>query len=260
MDFMRRYSNYSPLFFCFAIRYHSNIRQSDDFSSVITQFSASSEKSAAIFDLDNTLIMGLGYKPRYPRMRISGYGSDHWFSAEEEKIKQRPIYSHERFMMLLAEYHAIQPYLQQTTTEDCVPEKLLELKKRNVPIFGLTARSFCLSETTNRVLNELGIEFTNNEDTNSIIFCDGESKSARLKNFLKTPFGHHSFFGVKRVLFMDDKLHHCKDVEGFFVKNNVESIVVHYTRVENKLPKASDEDIEKDRTQLMRDYRPMPLS
>lgn len=244
MNQMRRYSMVLafPTYTLVSMRYHGNaILQTNDFSSVILQFSAASKikKSVAFFDLDNTLIMGIGYKPKNATTRISGYGNDIWFSNQEKKIKQAVHYSHEQYMMLVAEYCAIQKHLHQTTTEDCVPEKLRELKKSGISIFGLTARSPRIAELTHQ---------------NGITFCGGRSKKEGLKSFLKTPLGQHSLFGVQQVLFVDDKKSHCKEMKAFLDEMKVESLVANYTRVENLLPIATDDEIENDKAQLIKDH------
>jgi hypothetical protein len=227
--------------------------QSNNFKSIAATF-ALQPKPILFCDLDNTLIMGLGYRPKNPQMRISGYGSDIWFSAQEKRIKESPNYSPELFMMLLAEYHAIVPHLTQTTTEACVPEQLSRLKAMGIPIFGLTARAPCLAEATHHELNKLGIEFSKGKTMDGIIFCDGQSKSKRMEDFSQTEFGRQAFFGKQSVLFVDDKESHCAAMKKFLHEKNMNGIIAHYTRVERLLPVASHEQIEQDRAQLMRDH------
>lgn len=244
-----RYAN--CIYLTCSMRFQSYIDiQSNDFKSIADAFAKQSKHSILFCDLDDTLILGLGYRPKNPAVRISGYGSDIWFSAQEKKIKQSPNYSPEQFMLLLAEYHAIVPHLTQTTTEECVPEQLSRLKTMGIPIFGLTARAPCLAEPTYRELSKLGISSLMDD----IIFCDGQSKSKRMEHFSQTEFGRQAFFGKQSVLFVDDKESHCESVRKFLNEKKMSGMVAHYTRVKQLLPVATPEQIERDRAQLMRDH------
>lgn len=227
------------------------------------------KKTIAFFDLDNTVIITVGFKPNQPKIRQSGYGSDIWFSAVLNTLDKKAEDFPKIYMMFLQEYFEIQRHAHQMTTEDSVTEGLKRLQENNIPIFGLTARSNSISEVTLQRLRDLSIQFTtpchetivldipkttdHPEDAifkHGVIFCNGRSKKTCLDAFVKTDIGASFFEKAEAVLFMDDKPGYCTELQSYLSEKGKHPIVVHYTHVEEKLPVASNDDMADDRAHL----------
>lgn len=250
-----------------------NIDQCNDFSACIQRILNSNKKVVAFFDLDNTLIITIGYKPNLPRKRYSGYGSDIWFAEMFKKLDKTAANYQQLYMLLLSEYFIIQQHAQVMTTEDCVAEWLAKLHEKNIPIFGLTARSESISNITLQRLHELGIHFSHtNSDSirldlpakdccdnaifkQGIIFCAGRSKRTCLDAFAKTTYGSAVFSNAEEIMFMDDKHSHCQDIQEYLREKKIASTIMHYTQVEDKLPVATNEEIAEDRMRLSQDLK-----
>lgn len=250
-----------------------DIYQGNDFSSCIQRILNSNKKAVVFFDLDNTLIITIGYKPNLPHKRHSGYGSDHWFSEIFKQLNKNDANYSQRYMLLLSEYFIIQQHAQIMTTEDCVAKELAKLHEKNIPIFALTARSESISDVTLNRLQKLGIQFTHpNNDRirlevpakngcddaifkQGIIFCASRSKRSCLDAFAKTTFGSVIFNNADEVIFMDDKHSHCQDVLEYLREKKVTATIMHYTQVKDKLPVATNEEIADDRMRLSQDLK-----
>ncbi|MCX7120702.1 MAG: DUF2608 domain-containing protein [Gammaproteobacteria bacterium] len=247
------------------------ISESTDFSASVRLIQGSDKKSVAIFDIDNTLLLTVGYKPALPVPRQSGYASDIWFTEIAKQLDSASPDYPKLFMMLVAEYSRAQHYVKHTTTEDCIIEELLSLKAAGIPILGITARSSRLAEITTRRLDELGIQFSgyNHQSAdldiekkagidNAVyhagkIYCSGRSKKTCLNAFLKTDVGCEFFSGVTQALFIDDSLKHCEDMRQCLLELKVTPIVVHYTHVEKKLAVATQKEMQDEAEQLKKD-------
>ncbi|OGT43764.1 MAG: hypothetical protein A3F13_08495 [Gammaproteobacteria bacterium RIFCSPHIGHO2_12_FULL_40_19] len=246
----------------------ASIEQSVDFSLSVQQLLTLGKKSVAIFDIDNTLLITIGYRPNASRTRQSGYGSDIWFSAVFSQLDKTSPDFHTMYLLLLSEYFIIQQHAQHVTTEDCVPALLAQLKENNISVLGLTTRTSCISDITLQRLAELGIQFSHHDAETmtlpvsikdcsddaifkqGVIFCSGRSKKLCLDAFINTSLGLSLFQGVETVLFMDDKLSHCEEVSQYLRLRVPASRTVHYTHVEEDLPVADKAQIDEDRSRL----------
>lgn len=251
-------------------KYGNGVFHHSNFGDCIDETVAHNKKTMAFFDLDNTVIITAGYKPNQKEItRKSGYGSDIWFNDMCRKLdKNSPEYKKMCFL-LLHEYFEIQRHAHHVTTEDNVAEKLNLLHDNNIPVFGLTARSNGISDVTLERLKALNIRLTVPSDIpvkieapakpdstddavfkQGVIFCSGRSKKLCLEAFVKTKIGAAFFEKAEIVLFVDDRRDYCEEVRDYLLAQGKQEIVVHYTHVEDVVPRATEAEIVEDRKQL----------
>lgn len=237
--------------FLFVVRSYSTIHTSTNFLKSIQLFllAAQTAKAVAIKDIDETLM----YKV--------GLGGSPWFKDVETQVSADP----KRYAALLHYYFAIQPHLRQIPTEACVPHALKMLQEKNIPVIGLTARSEPIADITIQKLEKLSIRFTSHSDEKIIlkngavyykgaIFGGGRNKAECFDAFLETPVGTALFSDVKHVSFMDDQFKYCEGMHHKLRHHGFFPTVTHYTHVEEKIPRATDDEILEDMRQLEKDH------
>ena len=83
------------------IKQQDGIYQCTRFHDCIQLALHANKKIFAIFDIDNTLMVTVGYKPNQTLKRQSGYGSDIWFSHLSKQVMEDPDNAKSLFMSLL---------------------------------------------------------------------------------------------------------------------------------------------------------------
>jgi hypothetical protein len=132
------------------------------------------------------------------------------------------------------------------------PHVLLALKRAGIRIFGLTARYPIEVGSTKRQLSSLDIDLRSPyypEDFSvlplphpsvydeGVIYCGSNEKSAALVAFLRKA----NFF-PKRIVFIDDRLHHVKDLERVVTDMGIEFVGIRFSGADAHV-KAFDSNI-----------------
>ncbi|MFJ1269786.1 DUF2608 domain-containing protein [Legionella lytica] len=154
-----------------------------------------------VLDLDNTVMK--------PRLTLGG---DAWFEGLVTHCLQHNISPNITPIALLSVYNAVQDFVRTVVVESNIILLIKALQDIRIPVIGLTARGYSISQQTIRQLADAGIDFAQNSiipDNAScrggIIFCDGKDKGTQLKELFSqlacTP---------RRVAMIDDKNKHLE--------------------------------------------------
>lgn len=188
-----------------------------------------------IFDIDNTIL-----EP------AQEFGNDQWFYHHYEKIKADKTHPM-TLDDLLAYWHKIMIMTEMNLVETSTPEFVKELQKQHqAPIIALTTRSFEISQPTLRQLKKHGIEFESSAPSKApiffvqgekyiffdrgVLFSNGGNKGKALFHLLDT-----IRYKPKRILFINDKASHLKDVESASEERNIEFIGLRYGYLDDKV-------------------------
>lgn len=266
----KKRKDWVPLFLLM-VKYYGAVHLTTDFSAftqLLLTTKRQNEKSVAIKDIDETLMIATGYDSTERQLAL---GSSSWFNGMVQQLPREAADYRQRFLTLLAYYFAIQAHVNYALTEPCVSDELNALKQNNIAVLGLTARSAPIAEITVQHLEKQGIQFTFDSDDRivldvqkhanavspiyykGIVFCAGLPKDECLEAFLKTSVGAALFDGVKRVSFMDDQRKYCDSIHRHLRHNGFFPVVAHYTHAEENIPCASQLAIEENMQKLAQD-------
>jgi hypothetical protein len=169
------------------------------------------EETLVLCDIDNTLI------------RASQYlGSVQWSEDLKTKLERGGMSEKEVKQLESVLWQSVQPHVSVELVDLETPGVIKSLQNKNVRVLGLTARSPEEADYSARQLSSLDI------DLQSPFFKDNQSLSletaALYKNgiLFSTPLNKKSEVLLafleknrllfKRIIFIDDKLHHVQDV------------------------------------------------
>lgn len=158
-----------------------------------------------VLDLDNTVMK--------PRLSLGG---DAWFEGLFTHCLQHNIAPTIYQIALLSVYNAVQNFVRTSAVESNIVLIIKALQDIGIPVIGLTARGYSISQQTIRQLADVGVDFSQNSiipDNHSscqggIIFCDGKDKGEKLKEIitqLECIPGH--------VAMIDDKKKHLERMQ-----------------------------------------------
>lgn len=205
------------------------------------------------FDLDDTLIKSI-----HPL----GWGSDKWFSNMYSHLKahniKNPLDIIFGVVTFVNAFFANQAIDNQfiIKTEASVPKVLNSLKRKGLPVFGLTARTFILKDFTQKYLKDLGISFSKinadidedfiiNEATawkaiysNGTIYCSGNNKGQIILDFFDTL---ENFNTKETIVFaVDDQTANLDKIQQALIQRGIQCVCFHY------LPKETNPDFKLD--------------
>jgi hypothetical protein len=189
------------------------------------------------FDLDNTVME--------PESEI---GSDQWFGAALEHLKNKGLSHEAAFKIVRPRYIHLQQRTPTKPVESAIVTYIKALQERHIPTLAITARSHPLQNMTIAQLKSIGISFNTHHYKNismtltnekhpahikhGILFCGDNKKGNVLHTFLtltkSTP---------KRVIMFDDKLHHLQEMEATFKKLGIDFHGYRYGHLDEKINK-----------------------
>jgi hypothetical protein len=207
-----------------------------------------------IFDLDNTLIE----LPQH-------LGSEEWFYNTFQDYKKKKMSEEEALQNTLLKFFAVQHLSQVRIVEENSDKIIQDLQKKNFSIIGLTTRHMELSLCTAFQLESLNINllktspsdkevFFNNPRSvlfknglgsvlfkNGILFTSGTDKGKALFTLLEK-INYHP----KKIVFVNDKLSHLKEVEIACENNKISFVGVRYSFLDDKIniPKREISDLQ----------------
>lgn len=188
-----------------------------------------SKDSIIILDIDDTLLV--------PKQML---GCDEWFQYRVELHKKIGSTSRDAVEKALAEWEAIRHLSQMELVEEECRDIIYDLQKQGFIVMGLSTQGLALATRTNLQLAELGINlattapslediyFTNHHHgvlfRGGILFTSGTSKADSLEKFCQ-----RANLNPKKILFLNDKETHLKDVEQYTLRKGIEFIGLRYS-------------------------------
>lgn len=168
-----------------------------------------------IFDIDNTLVEPVG-----------NIGSDQWYYYIEK------AYARDGLDSAAAEAKAGETWSWALATvkvkpvEDTTPALVREQQRRGVKIMALTARDAKDAPATFRQLKDIGVDL----GTNVVFVGDGPDKGKALVAELKK-----RKLKPAKVVFVDDKPHHVKNVDAALTAAGIPSVSFRYGAADAKV-------------------------
>lgn len=200
----------------------------DDILTYINQVSP--HKTIVVCDLDNTLIIPCEL-----------LGSVAWAEYLQHQLQSKGVSKKDSEVIEHILWKTIQPHIEVKTVDPKTSEVINELKKRQIPILGLTARFPEDSWFTFAQLQSVDIDLSLQKDLpqvslqlplepyalyeKGVLFSTTINKKSAV--FIKFLELHKMDLGC--VIFLDDKLHHVEDVENACKKLGIECIGVRFS-------------------------------
>ncbi len=221
----------SVLFLIIALNANAKIIATDDISTISSYID---KNTLVLLDIDNTIIE-----------LAQTLGTPEWcadFYAKKRKLGM----PEDEAIKITSEIFTRVNERSDAKPVDLRTSKIIqELQKQGIIVLGLTARAHVLSEATARQLKSSNVNFNvgkfKNKETNTlngqrtqfkngIIFAAGHNKGDCLKAFLSV-----TQWTPKKIVFVDDRLKHVKEVEKAIFKDNIAYTGIHYTLLNKKM-------------------------
>lgn len=176
-----------------------------------------------VFDLDNTLI-----EP------VQSYGSDQWFEAMVERFKKQGKTEAEAIEAAVIPWVKIQKVTLVRAIEPTTSEVFAKARTQAKAVMALTARPGELAESTGAQLKGVGINFATSSPVASSLDIGVENEIGKFRRGIfyigagknkgraLMQFFEVSKWRPNRVVFVDDKPHHVKDVEKVLTGTGIE--------------------------------------
>ncbi len=196
------------------------------------------DKETGVFiDFDNTLVEN-----------CTALGHSDWYYALAQRSANEGVPFHEFVKNFYMEWIYVQDHCKIKPVEKTTVSAVKTLQKTAACVMVLTHRQYTTVSMTLRQLAPIDISFKVSTPFDStftlrspfafpvshsegIIFVgDYNLKSQVMGYFAKK-------LGYRKILFVDDRLGHVKDVHGWCQKEKVNSICVHYRAVEIEKPR-----------------------
>lgn len=194
---------------------------------LIEIFSHLEKDTLILLDIDNTIIEPLQY-----------LGTDAWACKRLENLQNQGLSPKEAYEKTSQEWQHIHAITKVKTVEPNTAALICNLQLQGYPIMALTARIPQSFEMTIRQLAEVSIDFSGSAPNlklssfpskegvmlkNGILFVSSHSKANILKEFLEK--GHYF---PKKIIFVDDKLHHVKDLQNLCNLLHIDYVGIRY--------------------------------
>lgn len=181
-----------------------------------------------VFDIDNTII-----EP------AQSLGSDQWAWNRLKDLKTKGLPEPEAVRQVSSEWQQIHTITKVKTLEENTPKLIKYLQVHHYPMMALTTRRPAYAQVTLRELHDVNIDFkTTSMNTHNhkfpteknIIYKEGilfitieYRKGTVLKEFLQ----NNEYF-PKKIIFVDDKLAHVKDVADACEQLDIDFVGIRY--------------------------------
>lgn len=222
------FKNFGTLFIFFIVHLQlcsSGIIETASFSEVEHYLTSD---SLLILDIDDTLLIP-----------VQMLGCDEWFNLRLEAHKNSGLDYKKALEKTLAEWESVRHITKMEIVEPQTDETVRNLQDKGYSIMGLTTQGLALATRTSQQLLENGIALfktaPSREDhyflidhhgvlyRNGILFTSGSSKGASLSKLCQALHLH-----PERIVFINDKEAHLKDVESYALKAGIEFIGLRY--------------------------------
>jgi phosphoglycolate phosphatase-like HAD superfamily hydrolase len=192
------------------------------------------EDTLLVFDIDNTI-----FEP------TQTLGTDQWFYHQIDQYVDKGYPAQEALEIALAEWMAIQNVTKVQLVEPAVAKLIAKYQKKGWPLIGLTTRGLGLATRTVEQLQTLGVDLSKSSPIQQdhfiknrggvlfrggILFTAGTNKGSAFFKLLSK-----AGYDVKKVLFVNDKASHLRDVEKACKKRKVSFTGLRYGFLDNKV-------------------------
>ena len=215
---------FSILLTTLALPLLSQIIETEHFSSIVQYIE---EDTLVLLDIDDTLLIP-----------VQTLGTDVWFCNRLNHHKETLSFT-DALDKTIAEWEGIRQLTQVKIVEEGTEKIISDLQSQNIPVMGLTTQGLALATCTVHQLRSLDIDLTktapSNEDhyfinkhgnlyRDGILFTSGTPKGPSLLKLLESM----QYF-PKRIVFINDKAAHLKDVEESAEASGYEFIGLRYS-------------------------------
>lgn len=193
------------------------------------------DETLFVSDIDNTLI-----RP------VQSLGTDEWSIYYQNLLQQQGKEKTEAFAQMSRLFNIIHEISDVKLVCPKISEGFSELKKQNCKMLGLTARNAKASTLTFRELASVNIDFSSNSPFSDfieleapfpyvhfqgVIFATTKNRKGDvLVNFLK-----HIDFKPKKLVFVDDKWSHVKEVIETAEKEGIPTVGIRYSAADEEV-------------------------
>ncbi len=187
-----------------------------------------------VLDIDETLLV--------PCQTL---GTSEWFYTRKRQYESQGMNQACALDKALAEWEAIRHLTTVRIVEQGTDAIISNLQSKNIPVMGLTTQGLALATRTVEQLNSLNIDLLKTAPTKEdcyfinghgvlfrkgILFTSGTQKGKALVKLLDT-----IQFRPGRIVFVNDRETHIKDVEGPVEERGIEFIGIRYGYFDKEL-------------------------
>jgi len=188
-----------------------------------------------ILDVDNTLM-----EP------VQEFGNDQWFRWRLRQLESNGVASNEALSQALSEWHAIQAVTKSRPVELTTPALVGQLQSSDWTVIALTTRGLAVASRTLEQLESIGFCFKKSSPQQHSLLFQNETQDILFRHGVLFTNGTHkgtSFLTLldlmdyhpKRVLFVNDKASHIKELEVACYENSIEFIGLRYGHLDERV-------------------------
>lgn len=185
-------------------------------------------QTLVILDIDDTLLI-----------TAQALGADVWFIHRWEQYQKSNISKSDALELALADWEGVRHLTKMNLVEVGTDKIVRSLQDAKITVMGLTTQGLALATRTIQQLGNLNIDlsltapsaddfyFMNGQGVlyrKGILFTSGTNKGRALLHLLD-----HLGYTPKRIVFINDKETHLKDVEEAVTSRNIEYIGLRYS-------------------------------
>lgn len=186
-----------------------------------------SDECLIVLDIDDTLLL--------PAQML---GCDEWFLYENKKYIKQGFTPSEAIEKVISEWEAVRHLTNVVVVEPGTAE-IVKQWQQHYPVMGLTTQGIALATRTVQQLQSLEIDLTLSAPSKAdhyfinrhgvlyrdgILFTSGTPKGKALIKLLELADVH-----PKKIIFLNDKATHLKDVESEVELNGMEFVGLRYS-------------------------------
>lgn len=190
-----------------------------------------------VTDLDNTVI-----EP------VQTLGSDQWGEAMGKKLLAAGFEKAQAIEMHVSMFALVQQHTKVKTVESDTASIIDNLIANNIPVLGLTARPVYIVERTLDLVKSVNLNITGldeiadivkrDQNPNEIVYKSGVVFVGPMNNkglVLKSIVDQLKTSHFKRIIFVDDKVHHAVNVDKAFENSGIEVKSLRYGAADAKV-------------------------
>jgi hypothetical protein len=207
----------------------SDILETEFFEEIINHLSPN---TLVCCDLDNTLIEA-----------SQQFGSVQWGDNYRRSLIESGVSSEEAEEIVHQIWMKMLPIITMRLVDTEAPRIIQNFQQKGCIVLGLTARYPEEAQYTHSQLNRVGIHFDNRYSRQKmllngpvlyekgILFCGTcNKKGEALINFLK-----RIEFKPQKIVFIDDKLTHIKDLENILTSFNIDYVGIRFSKADKRV-------------------------
>ncbi len=222
---MKRVLSFLALLVTLSSLTYAKIIETDHFEELCSYVA---EDTLIILDIDDTLLI--------PTQML---GCDEWFLHQLKKHQNAGMNYTQALEKGLAEWEAIRHLTKMKIVEPGTEKIIAALQKQNCCIIGLTTQGLALATRTSKQLKEHHIDLTITAPSKEDVFFQSQGHGLLFRNGIlftsATNKGEALFklcekigYSPKRIIFINDKETHVKELEMVAEKKQVECVGLRY--------------------------------